>query len=523
MKELAPAGELFRRVLKDNPALYTLLRTSSAGLVVNEAIRDTPPGEKYRDISGKEWYMAPRQSMDSFYGEIVELEGKIVQHIGLPIKITTPENKIRFGGVLLAVLDLDYLIRTYAQHNKRPFRIILDKKELYSRNWNDTCARIDNKIIYKGQKSLTLQLCDSLHQLWVEQISEKAEEESNEISSLYSERKKDVGNRTFLDFVRMNRNALVVAAVGLIAILILAAVLLALKKSRSLENDENDNNDDSDLERERQREGMREALKNKLKEELRKEIQENYYNEIFDREKKKLEQRIKETVSAKETDAVYALEKEDLHRRIREEIQNNEKVDIYRKIYDEIAVGERRRIEEHELEGIIENEKKRLLDQEGPKLRKEFEERIYREEVGVITGKIKKRVADQHKEEIMLALVEHEENIVRERVSKKWDELSGKCLHECRQILDETQKIAVSLKSVKSLESLEEMLEILNKQKRQFKYFNLDSAATSQLLTFLGNICTEMSGQFDFLDSSIKSAVMRVNSLLNHVVNKEDS
>ena len=105
MKELAPAQALLDSLTSANSLFHSIVRTNSRAMVVNEAVRSGPPGERYRGVAAEPWYRAVEKSGKPCYGPPIHEKGFAGWEQAVPIFVHTAEEGRRFGGALMCRID----------------------------------------------------------------------------------------------------------------------------------------------------------------------------------------------------------------------------------------------------------------------------------------------------------------------------------------------------------------------------------------------------------------------------------
>ncbi|MBD3320104.1 MAG: hypothetical protein GF350_03325 [Chitinivibrionales bacterium] len=472
MKELAPTQDLFKQAMNDHKAFYAFIRTNSRGAVVNELVRNRPPGEKYRDIRARKWYAIPRKTMKPYYAKTRQFSDTVLQLISYPVKITTPENTVRFGGVVMGIIDQSYFTETPGK---------------------DTSARKQEQ--QKNSVQKTAGIRDTIQDTGFSAI----DEQNGLRYELYL--------RKIVAIVRKNPGAGITAAAGGGAVVLLSIILLLVKKNsgKQLHSRTAGKKRAGKIQSISQKKDRLETVPGPGKQDAPvPDFQTG--TGLPDKEHRETKQ-----------EEIYKQEIERVRREVRDEIMENDIHAIRMSIRDEIIRAEKERIEREEKHTIARDEERRIREQSGPAISAGIREQIYREERLDIEAALEKKLRARYEEQLNATLEEFKENALQQKIAEKWSELSEKGRSESREILDGIDNLSASLKSVKTLESLEDMVDILKKQKGRFKYFNLDSESTAKLIAFLENICLELNNYFDSLDSSTRGAAMRINSLLNHI------
>ena len=105
MKELAPAQALLDSLTSATSLFHSIIRTNSRAVVVNEAVRSGPPGERYRGVAAEPWYRAVEKGGEPYYGPPIREKGFAGWEQAIPIFVHTAEEGRRFGGALMCRID----------------------------------------------------------------------------------------------------------------------------------------------------------------------------------------------------------------------------------------------------------------------------------------------------------------------------------------------------------------------------------------------------------------------------------
>jgi hypothetical protein len=132
---LSSVDAYFVRVLKRNRTIYSLIRTNTKGMAINEVIRGQVPERKVRGIADQRWYQELSKGDSVYYGLTKEeATGRYYLFWCRPIGTAT---KGKFPGAIAAKIDLwdcFYFLSTSAD---KPFLIRMEGISLFSHKWTE--------------------------------------------------------------------------------------------------------------------------------------------------------------------------------------------------------------------------------------------------------------------------------------------------------------------------------------------------------------------------------------------------
>ncbi len=133
--KLSTTDRHFVDALEEYPGMYSLLRTNSKGIVINEVIRGQRPQRVYRSIAGQRWYRTLNRTWREHRGKIVDRTGKTYLLWAQPIVISKASGAQRFGGAVLVKIDLLECFMRIAKENEYPFKVLIDGEVFYVHRW----------------------------------------------------------------------------------------------------------------------------------------------------------------------------------------------------------------------------------------------------------------------------------------------------------------------------------------------------------------------------------------------------
>jgi hypothetical protein len=148
---------LFVTTLKRHQPLYSFMRTNAKGIMVNEVIRGQVP-EKIKknakeSVKEQEWFKKISKTATEYYGfTFIEENGRYYLFWVSPI--LGPKKK--FGGAVVAKIDLWDCFHEMSKETTEPFLIRLGGKSLYSDKWKNAKNMIDVPLDVAGVEKISL-------------------------------------------------------------------------------------------------------------------------------------------------------------------------------------------------------------------------------------------------------------------------------------------------------------------------------------------------------------------------------
>jgi hypothetical protein len=130
---------LFVTTLKRHQPIYSFMRTNAKGVMVNEVVRGQVP-EKIKkntkeNVKEQEWFKKISKTATEYYGfTFIEENGRYYLFWVSPI--LGPKKK--FGGAVVAKIDLWDCFHEMSKETTEPFLIRLGGKSLYSDKWKNS-------------------------------------------------------------------------------------------------------------------------------------------------------------------------------------------------------------------------------------------------------------------------------------------------------------------------------------------------------------------------------------------------
>ncbi len=148
MKEVDPFREVIETLLKSNPAVSCIRRTSSKGMVVNCGRQTDSVAEHVVDVSETPWFATPKSTQEAFHGTLYRENGKWYAQWSQPLSIAMTDGKRRFAGVIAFTIDFTWVFSHFASQEKTPIQIMCDGVPCFSSathtpaNFDETDMRI---------------------------------------------------------------------------------------------------------------------------------------------------------------------------------------------------------------------------------------------------------------------------------------------------------------------------------------------------------------------------------------------
>jgi hypothetical protein len=157
MKKSKSVNGLFVTTLKRHQPIYSFMRTNAKGTMVNEVIRGQVP-EKIKkntkeNVKEQEWFKRIAKTATEYYGfTFIEENGRYYLFWVSPI--LGPKKK--FGGAVVAKIDLWDCFHEMSKETTEPFLIRLGGKSLYSDKWKNSPTTINVPLEIAGVEKISL-------------------------------------------------------------------------------------------------------------------------------------------------------------------------------------------------------------------------------------------------------------------------------------------------------------------------------------------------------------------------------
>jgi len=127
----------FVSILKKHQTFYSLIRTNSKGVVINEVIRGATPVRDYRKIANQFWYNHVAKTHEEYQGFLKEETGRYYLFWAKPILFTTPNGTKKFFGAVAAKIDLWDCFHKISTDVDKPFLARVEGISLYAHKWKN--------------------------------------------------------------------------------------------------------------------------------------------------------------------------------------------------------------------------------------------------------------------------------------------------------------------------------------------------------------------------------------------------
>jgi hypothetical protein len=157
MKRSKSVNGLFVTTLKRHQPIYSFMRTNAKGTMVNEVIRGQIP-EKIKkntkeNVKEQEWFKRIAKTATEYYGfTFIEENGRYYLFWVSPI--LGPKKK--FGGAVVAKIDLWDCFHEMSKETTEPFLIRLGGKSLYSDKWKNSPNTLNVPLEIAGVEKISL-------------------------------------------------------------------------------------------------------------------------------------------------------------------------------------------------------------------------------------------------------------------------------------------------------------------------------------------------------------------------------
>jgi hypothetical protein len=157
MKKAKSVNGLFVTTLKRHQPIYSFMRTNAKGVMINEVVRGQVP-EKIKknskeNVKAQEWFKKISKTATEYYGfTFIEENGRYYLFWVSPI--LGPKKK--FGGAVVAKIDLWDCFHEMSKETTEPFLIRLGGKSLYSDKWKNAKNTVEVPVEVAGVEKISL-------------------------------------------------------------------------------------------------------------------------------------------------------------------------------------------------------------------------------------------------------------------------------------------------------------------------------------------------------------------------------
>lgn len=138
-----------------NPGFEYLMRINSKAKIISKARGGKVAPRAYRYVGKQMWYKTIELNKKPYYGNVVNKKGYYL-FWAKPLKVRTKYGR-RFGGALVAKIDLKKVFSTIAEKNSIKFEIEFRKKSIFSNlGGRASGSLIEKKLSIYGMPGLSL-------------------------------------------------------------------------------------------------------------------------------------------------------------------------------------------------------------------------------------------------------------------------------------------------------------------------------------------------------------------------------
>jgi hypothetical protein len=156
-KDNAPVDDIFRRLLEQHPEFLALIRTNAKGEAVNAVYRDDSaailPGS---NVTKSLWFNTPRKNFKPYYSSLIHDDQHYSIQWSKPLIIKGTLGLDKFGGAIMAQINIAAFFKQFAVTFREPFKILLDGKEFFYIAWYDNIPFEDKPITIPGVSGFTI-------------------------------------------------------------------------------------------------------------------------------------------------------------------------------------------------------------------------------------------------------------------------------------------------------------------------------------------------------------------------------
>ncbi len=139
----------FKKTMSSHASVTSMMRINSKGKVVNEVVREGRPGRRFRNVSRQGWFTETAR-LNNYYGYLKRRDGDFELFWCFPIVLSGN----RFGGALVAKIDMKRALKTVAGEIDKPFRVVYEKRVFFAHEWNKSGETATKKLDVRGTEDL---------------------------------------------------------------------------------------------------------------------------------------------------------------------------------------------------------------------------------------------------------------------------------------------------------------------------------------------------------------------------------
>lgn len=161
---LSQVDRYFVFSLKKNQTFYTLIKTNSKGVLINEVIRGEKPERKFRDVGTQKWYYYVSRKYRDYQGFLRDENGRYYLFWAKPVLKMTRSGTKKYVGAAAVKVDLWDCFHKFASDVDEPFLIRLGRKSLYSNKWKKGTDFEEKSLEIPGVKRVSVRYAKSAPQ-----------------------------------------------------------------------------------------------------------------------------------------------------------------------------------------------------------------------------------------------------------------------------------------------------------------------------------------------------------------------
>jgi hypothetical protein len=244
----------------------------------------------------------------------------------------------------------------------------------------------------------------------------------------------------------------------------------------------------------------------RIREQVRAEYTLEVRSRIVDEEGAKMEEQARRATREEIAKRIRGQEQEaeSIRGRLRERLVEEEDERIRHEERGSIVADLTRRIRNEEIGAIREQVRYEIREQELERLHAEVREEIFRETVDGIRADFERDYAERVCKE------------ANKKVKCLRREIGGDIAAKLRvhydKVRDAMETVARGMVDKSALDSLAKTVQLLRGEKERFKYFNLNTVQTENMIDYLARLDGHLYSHFEKVDKRIKELVPMLNS-----------
>jgi hypothetical protein len=150
----------FTAVMKKNPPLRSLTKVNARGKVMGERLRSGKHAPAPRSVARCDWFSQTAKNLREQQCVVVGKNGRADLYWTVPL-LRGGAGKRRFGGALIAVVDLRECFRAIARAGAPPFLVRLDDRDFFAHSWKNDMIFIESRPVVPGVENIILRYQNS--------------------------------------------------------------------------------------------------------------------------------------------------------------------------------------------------------------------------------------------------------------------------------------------------------------------------------------------------------------------------